>query len=152
VDIGDGQLYQLTSDGQDVAGFDAAGDVFVLTAVRPVTDSELYQSGGPAIPDMQAGAGASLFDLLYPARLQPHGIRSRHLWTIKDGKMSPVLDGGSPVSLTSPSFGEVLSLSPGGRYVVATSFAPHIPQAWESFEPAFKNSAIKIIADPPGTA
>ncbi len=149
VKIKDSRLRQLSPDGQDVTGFDRAGDTFIFTAVPPVSDSQLYQSGGPTLPDIQIGTGMSLFDLLYPA--QGSGGVYCTVWQVGNGKTSPVIDPASstPISLTVDDRERLLSLSPSGRYAVVTNPVAHVPPTWESYEVGVRFG--NIVADKPNT-
>jgi dipeptidyl aminopeptidase/acylaminoacyl peptidase len=151
VTIKDGQVKQLTPNGQDVTGFDSAKGSFVLTTVpTPTTDSQLYQSGGATVPDIQIGTGVSLFSLLYPQwekfvfQLQPQQI-----WTVRDDKASPVVEPKTslPVSLTLSPDDSALSLSPSGRYAIVAVLAARVPASWESYETRIHLA--KIVADKP---
>jgi hypothetical protein len=153
VTIKDRQVKQLTPNGQDVTSFDSTKDSFVLTTVpTPTTDSELYQSGGATVPDIQIGTGASLFSLLYPQwEKVVFELRPQQIWRVRDDKASPVVEQTTslPVSLTFSPSGSALSLSPSGRYAVVADFAAHVPATWESYET--RSSFAKIVADKPNT-
>jgi dipeptidyl aminopeptidase/acylaminoacyl peptidase len=150
-----GEPKQLSANGQDVTDFDRVGDTFVYTVVPPVPDSELYQSAGTLLPDVQVGTGLSLFSLLYPKwEKSTFGVQSQQVWEVRSGKASPVVGAGSsvPVSLISRWFLSLLSLSPSGRYVVATNYVDHVPREWESYQSAYTSSFTKIEADNPNIA
>jgi dipeptidyl aminopeptidase/acylaminoacyl peptidase len=140
VNISDGKLQQLSPDGQDVTEFDRTENTFVFTSATPVRDSELYQSAGPFLPDIQIGTGLSLFTLLYPRWEEvTFGVSSQQLWVVRSGRASPLIDPETklPILLMRGLDLSSLALSPSGRYVVATNNIGHIPQQWEAYEPAF---------------
>jgi dipeptidyl aminopeptidase/acylaminoacyl peptidase len=153
VTIKDGQVKQLTPNGQDVTGFDSAKGSFVLTTVpAPTTDSQLYQSGGATVPDIQIGTGMSLFSLLYPQWEKfVFQLQSQQVWRVRDDKASPVVEPTTslPVSLTFSPYASALSLSPSARYAVVAGLAAHVPTTWESYET--RNRLVKIVADEPNT-
>jgi dipeptidyl aminopeptidase/acylaminoacyl peptidase len=153
VTIKDGQVKQLTPNGQDLTGFDSAKGSFVLMAVpSPTTDSQLYQSGGATVPDIQIGTGMSLFSLLYPQWEKfVFELRAQQVWRVRDGKASPVVEPTTslPVSLIFNPYASALSLSPSGRYAVVADFAAHVPATWESYET--RNRFANIVADKPNT-
>ncbi len=150
VDTADGKLRQLTSNGQDVANFDRVNDTFIYTAAKPVISSHVYDTDGPALPDIQVGTGLSLFGLLYPHfERSIWGEQTKQVWQVRGGKVSPVLEAGTslPLSLDSSPFASVLSLSPSGRYVVTTKYVEHVPKSWESYESAYESNFTRIVSD-----
>jgi hypothetical protein len=140
LEIATGRLEQLSPEGQDVTEFDCVGDKCVFTARPSVAESELYQSGGPSLPDIQIGTGTSLISLLYPS-WEPFafGTSSQHVWRVQNGNASPVIT--STASHSVILFrGAVLShlaLSPSGRYAVGINKVDSVPATWERYEPAF---------------
>ena len=152
VDVPTGHLQQLSTMGQDVNDFDRVEGTVVYTAAEPVSDSELYESAGPTLSDVQIGTGLSLTDLLYPKwRKLVLGERLQHLFVARSGNPSRVPKGSTvaPVSLIGGGGSSLLSLSPSGRYVVLKNYAERIPRVWESYEPAFEDPITKIVADQP---
>ena len=152
VDVSTGQLQQLSAIGQDVNEFDAVRGTVVYMAAEPVTDSELYESAGPTLPDIQIGTGLSLTDLLYPKWSKlVFGERVQHVWVTRGGNSALVTETstGVPLSLIGGGGGSALSLSPSGRYVVLKNYTERIPRAWESYEPAFVDPITRIVADEP---
>lgn len=144
----DGRVRQLSNEVQDVTGFDCIKDECVFTTVPPVRDTELYQSAGPALPDIQSGTGRSIFSLLYPQlENSAYGAHPHEVWQVRSGKVAPVVEsaGSAPLSLSGGIFGAMLSLSPNGRYCVVTNAAAHVPASWESYESDYRFS--KIVAD-----
>lgn len=150
VNLDTGRLQQLSPEGKDVTAFDCAEDTCVFSAASPVDGSEIYQSAGSSLRDIQIGTGVSLFSLLYP-KWEPirFGVRPQQLWTTQGGKASPVANAATsePVSFVSSSFMSLLSISPNGHYAVITSYVKHIPEMWEQYEPAYISSFTKIVAD-----
>jgi hypothetical protein len=137
VNIGNGHLHQLSRNGQDVTDFDLNKNAAIYTEEQPVNDSELYQSAGPGLPDIQSGAGTSLFTLLYP-KWEEHTFKGlpEFVWKVKNGAASPVLEWreSAPLSLTI-GFTRLLSLSPSGRYAVVVCRVRSVPLSWQSYEP-----------------
>jgi len=153
VTIKDTRLMQLSPSGQDVTDFDRSKDIFVFTTVPPQADSQLYQSGGSTLSDIEIGTVAPLVNLLYPNQGKSE---RREVWYVRDGHASPVLDSktSSPILLTATAStltreSSLLSLSPSGRYVVVTNSAAHVPVTWESYQTRYPFS--KIVADKPNT-
>jgi dipeptidyl aminopeptidase/acylaminoacyl peptidase len=150
VSVMDGKLQQLSPNGQDVTRFDQVKGTFVWTAAPPVTDSELYQSGGPTLHDIQIGTGLSLFNLLYPNWEKLHsGIQPQQIWKARNGNASSVVKTamGTPVSVVGGSFLSPLVFSPSGRYAIVTRYVDRVPRAWESYVPAFVSSFTRFVAD-----
>jgi dipeptidyl aminopeptidase/acylaminoacyl peptidase len=147
-----GRLKQLSPNGVDVTAFDHAKNKFVFTTVPSVTSSQLYQSGGPTLPNIQIGTGVSLFSLLYPKWERfTFGGRRRELWQVRNDKISPVVDSATsaPISLFGESHPPLLALSPSGRYAVVADRVAHVPPTWESYESRYPFN--KIVADKPNT-
>jgi len=153
VSVRDGEVKRLTPYGQDVTSFAQAGTKFVYTVIPSVSDSDLYQSAGPTLPDIEIGTGLSLFDLLYPKwHKWTLGLFPQELWQVRNGKVSPVSASATkPVTFTSGRFTALLSLSPTGHYAIVTSYADRVPVAWESYHPALANDLFKFVADAPNT-
>ncbi len=140
LDINEGHLAQLTPQGIDITGFDGAENTFIVSAQRPIPDSELYQSAGPGLQDIQVGTGLSIFSLLYPHWEEvTFGISSQSLMELSGGKTFTVRSAATsaPIVLTRGRPVSLLSLSPSGRYVVATNNVERVPTDWEKYEPAF---------------
>lgn len=152
VNVEDGHLEQLSLDGQDVTDFERAGDTLVYTTADPLSDSELYQSAGPSLPDIQIGTGLSLDALLYP-NWEKLAFESRlqRVWQVRNGRASPVVDStsGAPISLVNSWFGSLRAVSPSGRYLVIKNFVDQVPKTWESYEPAYNSVYTRIVADDP---
>ena len=142
VSVADGRLKQLSPDGKDVTGFDRSNDAFVFTTGMSVSDSQLYESGGPTLPDVEIGTGTSLFNLLYPAAQKRDSERCE-LWQFRNGEASLVRDAKTSVPLSL--IGRLISLSPAGRYAVVTNVAEYVPQSWESYDSY--SPMLKIVAD-----
>jgi len=109
----------------------------------PVTDAELYQSAGPTLPDIQRGTGPSIFGLLYPGWEDfSFGGHPREVWQVRGGKVARVSEsaGSAPISLVSGTSSTMLSLSPNGRYAVATNAVAQVRTSWESYESGYPSS------------
>src|SRR5260370_10055309 len=148
VNIKDGRVQQLSANGQNVLKFDRAGDRFIFTAMRPMLDSQIYQSGGPTLGDIQIGTGMSLFELLYPNSWALHnGWSSCEVWQVRGRMASPVMNLATsrPISLTG-GCNEPLSLSPDGHYAVVANMVSHVPSSWETYEPS-EPSIYRLLPD-----
>jgi dipeptidyl aminopeptidase/acylaminoacyl peptidase len=151
VNIKDAQLKQISPERQDVTLFDRSKDTFLFTTVPPVSEAQLYESAGPALPDQVIGPGNSLFQLLFPEWENfTFGGHPNQVWISRNGSTSVVksASASTPISLVRESYGAVLSLSPDGRYAVVTNAVAHVPSSWESYEVGYQYK--KIIADKPG--
>src|SRR5258708_834870 len=152
VDVTNGKVRQLTPDGQDVREFEQRNDEFVYTQVESVGDSELYNAASPALPDIEIGTALSLDALLFLKWQEWLWEKHpRHMWVVRDGKPSPVIDNatGKPISFRTDWFGSLCSISPSGRYVVGKSYAERVPRAWEFYQPAYESPETTIVADEP---
>jgi len=149
VGIRDGGLRQITPTGQDVTDFDEVRGTFVYTFALPIDGSALYQASGAELPDIQVGAGPSLFGFIFPnwERFE-FGLQAQQIAQARNGKLSSVLRMAThvPISLTKTPLMSLVSLSPSGRYVVTTSLVQRVPASWEAYEPAFVGGP-KIIAN-----
>ena len=149
VNIRDGRLRQLSPNGKDVSAFDQNDSGLVFTTTPPVRDSELYESGGPDLPDVQIGTGLSLFGLLYP-KWEPStfGLWPQQLWTVRGGRTLPVFNSETAMSISvnNNRFISVLSLSPSGRFAVIVNRVRQVPAAWESYEVPLGSSFSHILA------
>jgi dipeptidyl aminopeptidase/acylaminoacyl peptidase len=148
--LSDERLQQLSPNGQNVSSFDQTNTTFVFTAAAATDAADLYQAGGPALPDVQVGTGLSLFTLLFPKfEEKVFGLSTEQVWRTRSNQASRVTNTATtlPVTLLRGSYLTMLSLSPSGRYVVAVNNVAHVPPEWEAYEPAA--SYAKFIADDP---
>jgi len=140
VNVNDGKLKQLSLEDQDVTEFDWTPAKFVYTSAVPVSDSEIYQSAGPSLPDIQVGTGQSIFSLVYPKWEQvTFDISPQQIWQVQNGLPSPVIDANSssPISLLRGVPLTLLAASPTGRYLIAVNNVAQVPEAWKAYVPAF---------------
>jgi hypothetical protein len=143
-DVVTGTLKKLTPNGQDVTGFDIAGDTIVYTAAR--------RHGEAPVPGERVITGHPLISLLDPEGppFDPMLGKPAELWVVRDQKASPVVDRatGKPVQLIT----NLLALSPSGHTVVVTQYAERIPKAWEGYEPfpCVACNDFRLKASPPG--
>jgi dipeptidyl aminopeptidase/acylaminoacyl peptidase len=129
VNVENGDLRQLTPNGQDVGNFDLRGDV-VAYSVTPA-----YQPPSP--PEVIVGTGQSLDSLLFPEAASELLTNSSELWLLRNNKPERVGDSESirvNYSASSPEL-LVLSLSPDGRFAVVSRAVNAVPKSWESYRP-----------------
>jgi hypothetical protein len=146
MNLNDLRLKELSLPGQDVTSFDRNENGVVYTAAAMVSESELYQSAGPALPDIQAGTGSSLEMLLYPEEAKKSlNLQAGQLWQLRDGNTQPVMNlaTGASVSIMNS---RLLSLSPDGSQVMITAYARRVPKEWEAYQSAIAN--LHFVADP----
>lgn len=149
IDVADGHLTRLSTVGQDVTDFAGTRDSLVYTSTQAQSAAERYQSISNRTADIEIGTGSSLNRLLFPAdELKTLGLTSEELWLSRQGHAAPVVDSrsGSTVSLVNS---RVVSVSPDGRFVVATTYAKRVPMEWEAYEAARRELA--IVADAAGS-
>ena len=147
VDINSRQLSELTPKGQDVTDYDVSSGIIAYATQAVVNDTELYESAGPKLSDVQIGTGLSLESLLYPDWVKlTYGLQPNQLWMVSRSGGSPVTDNkrAAPVFLIGS---KIFSLSPSGRYLLVTKFVEQVPKTWESYQPAFPSATNRIVAD-----
>jgi len=150
VDIAGGHPVALSGSGQDVGKFDERGGTVVYLAHGPVRGNELYQAGGPSLPDIVEGFGENDLPLLFPSWVGAEFQRSdEDLWRVKDGRAAAVTAAGdgSPVRLKHSA----LLLSPDGSKLLVTTFVHRVPKSWERYTPVLKYPGVQIVADTPDT-
>lgn len=142
------KLQQLSPAGLDVTAFSFNKDMFVFTAMPATNDLDLYQSGGPELPDVQIGTGYSLFNLLYPHWEEvTFGNHTREVWEVRNGKSFrlPVPSGSMPFHINPNRLSqEMLSVSPSGRYLVTVSAAKTVPSNWNVYGSAPSYTKIDV--------
>jgi dipeptidyl aminopeptidase/acylaminoacyl peptidase len=154
VGVHTGQVERLSPKSQDISDFDRSRNVTVFKAQTPINESDIYQSSGSELPDIHIGTGKSLFDLLYPNFVGgAFGVSRRQLWQAR-GVSSPavVRDADrNPVTLLVPRDVEsLLSVSPSGRYLVATDTVKGVPPEWQAYKPAVEGGpgeSLRFVAD-----
>jgi hypothetical protein len=153
-DVHTEQVEQLSSKGHDVTDFYRSKDVTVFKAQLPMDEAEIYESGGPGLPDIHIGTGVSLVRLLYPNMVGgPLEARRPQLWQTR-GAASPALvrdPTGNPVTLLVHRDAEsLMSLSPSGRYLVATDTVKRVPPEWQVYKPAVdgdSGESLRFVAE-----
>lgn len=140
----------LSRTDQDVSKFDERGGTVVYLAHKPVRASDLYQAGGPSLPDIVEATGENDLPLMFPNWMDVQLQRSTdELWRVENGRPIAVLgtDHKSPIRLKDAK----LSLSPGGSKLLVTTFVHRIPKSWERYKPLIAYPGLQIVADTPAT-
>jgi dipeptidyl aminopeptidase/acylaminoacyl peptidase len=150
VDVHSGATRRFSPGGQDVKAFDRTREVAVFAAQAALDPSDIYQSGGPQLPDVQEGPGLSVIDLLYPNWSgATFGDRAQLLWRAVGNEPPAVVRDSSGNTVTiqiGRSHLSILALSPSGRYVVGTASVKRVPPEWEAYEPKNRLPAYRFTA------
>jgi dipeptidyl aminopeptidase/acylaminoacyl peptidase len=128
VNIENGDLRQLTPNGQDVCDFDMQGEVVVYSVMPP------YHPPSPS--EVIVGTGRSLSSLLFPEEASGLLANPGELWLLRNSKSEPVENSESKLRIrVNPDLPLVLSLSPDGRFAVVSRTVDAVPKSWESYRP-----------------
>lgn len=150
VDIATQAAVLLSLPDQDVANFDERNGAVVYLAHKPVRASDLYQAGGPTLPDMEVATGKNVIPLLFPEWTTNAFHESEDdLWRVVDGVPQPVLAQATQAPLRLKA--SILALAPDGQHLVVTSLVKHVPKSWESYKPLVDYPGFSIVADTPET-
>lgn len=148
--VTNGNAVALSTPDQDVSKFDESHGKLVYLAHPPIRADDLYQAGGPALPDIVDATGQNLLPLAFPNWMNAQFQSSDdELWKVGHGHPVPVFsaDGKTPVHLKDAK----LSLSPDGHKVLVTEFVRRIPKSWERYQPLEDYPGLHIVADTPAT-
>ncbi|WP_162258386.1 hypothetical protein [Frateuria sp. Soil773] len=148
--IDGGTPVALSRADQDVSKFEERDGAIVYLAHRPVTASELYQTAGPALPDIVEATGQNDLPLIFPRWVDAEFERSSdELWRVEEGHPAQVLaaDRKSPILLKDTK----LAQSSDGSKLLVTTFVHRIPRSWERYRPLIAYPGLQIVADTPET-
>ena len=115
--------------------------------------SQIYQSAGPALEDIQVGTGIGLYELLYPNWSAMISTSSScEVWRFHGSRSFRIMNptSSAPISLTG-GCDKPLFLSPDGHYAVVVNVVRHVPSSWETYERS-EPTYPKIHGDNPGVA
>ncbi|MGH8159790.1 MAG: hypothetical protein ACREPQ_16860 [Rhodanobacter sp.] len=148
--IGGGAAIALSRPDQSVDRYDERnGFVAYLTHPR-VSAGDLYEAGGPSVPDVVVGTGKNILPLVFPAWADSVFSTSwDELWKIDNGQPVAVMDTerGTPVRLKDSR----LVIAPDGRHALVTPMVEYIPPSWERYKPAIDAPGFYYTADTPAT-
>jgi dipeptidyl aminopeptidase/acylaminoacyl peptidase len=150
ISLAGGEPVALSRPEQDIGAFDERNGLVVYFAHAPIRAQDLYQAGGPSLPDAVMASRQNILPLLFPHWMATYfRDGEEELWKVEGNTPSPVLDAErhEPIRLKD----SLLSLSPDGRRVLTTRFAKHIPKSWERYRPLKDIPGYQFEADTPGT-
>jgi dipeptidyl aminopeptidase/acylaminoacyl peptidase len=142
-----GDVVALSQPDLDISRFDEQGGTIVYVAHPPIRPVDMYQAGGPSLPDIQVATGKNILPLLFPNFFEATpGLSGTtdQLWAIDHGAPAPRR---VPIQLRNST----LVLSPDGRHLLVTEYVKHIPKSWERYQPLLPGKAFKIVGDTPET-
>ena len=129
----------LTPPTQDVVDF-ASNETSVVYFAAPSAASETaWWANDPSAPDIVAGTGVSLMDLLFPSYAR-HGRTmpaTFEVWRVNgSGLAQPLTDPSTlePLQVLGSYNVSDISLSPDGTQAAAITFADQIPTLWERYD------------------
>lgn len=150
IGIDGGEPVALSRADQDVNQYDERNGAVVYLAHAPVRANDMYQAGGPSLPDMEIATGKNVVPLIFPNWADAYFKTSEdELWKIEKGEPVAVHGkDGKPMRLK----GANLALAPDGRHLVVTRHVRHIPKSWERYRASRGNyPGWNIVADTPET-
>ncbi len=126
VRIDSGKIERLTPAGQNVAAFEFTPKriVYAVTLTCPMEP----------LPRVLVGTGLPMHAITdtKPRRTCPN---DNELWTVADGHVRPVMDSAThrPLRINTHYGETLLSLSPDGRYLIATRAVADVPKPWTNY-------------------
>jgi len=144
----------LTPSTQDVVDYAEAGSTVVYLAGPNVISAQLWSSTDSAAPDIVAGSGAALDDLLYPNfRLNVRYMPTEfEIWRISGSERpQPVIDAHTahPMRVLGTYYPGAVGLSADASRAVMVVHAERVPPAWERYEAPGGLAGERFHADPP---
>jgi dienelactone hydrolase len=153
VSVSDRALTALTPPAQDVVHYSTAGGDTLYLAGPNVPSQGLWWSNASSAPDIVAGTGESLLDLLYPAfktngRYMPTEFE---VWRVRHGAAEPVIDSATrqPMRILGSYYVGAIGVSRDGSQMVVIAHADQIPAPWERYEVPKDMNSEPFHADPP---
>jgi dipeptidyl aminopeptidase/acylaminoacyl peptidase len=150
IGVDGGEPFALSRADQDVNQYDERNGAIVYLAHAPVRANDLYQAGGPSLPDMEIATGKNVVPLVFPNWADAYFKTSDdELWKIDNGQPVAVPGkDGKPIRFKNSN----LSLAPDGRHLIVTRQVPHIPKSWERYRASRGDfPGWRIVADTPET-
>jgi dipeptidyl aminopeptidase/acylaminoacyl peptidase len=153
VGLDDRRVAALTPPQQDVVDYGSAAHAIAYLAGPDVAAQKAWWSDDPSAPDIVAGTGRPLIDLLYPN----YAMRTQtmptefEVWRIGEAGAEPVIDAGTGKALRMLASYNVstVDVSADGKRVIAIAFADRIPALWEKYELAVDDYDLRrFVADP----
>jgi hypothetical protein len=153
VNLSDRGLAALTPADQDVVDYGATGHAIAYLAGPDVPAHTSWWSDDPSAPDIVAGTGQPLIDLLYPnyARRTQTMPTEFEVWRIREAGAEPVIDAmtGKALRILASYNVSTIALSADGKCAIAIAFADWIPPLWEKYELAVDDYDLRrFVADP----
>jgi dipeptidyl aminopeptidase/acylaminoacyl peptidase len=128
----------LTPAKQDVVDYASDGDQIAYLAGPDVIEEKLWSSTDPAAPDIVAGTGQSIDELLYPNSRLNHRFMPMEfeIWRIRAAQPEPVLDAdtGKPMRVVGSYYAGAMALSTATARLILIAHADRIPPDWEKYD------------------
>jgi dipeptidyl aminopeptidase/acylaminoacyl peptidase len=140
VEVHSRSLHCLTPDSYDVERYRVSRGTIVYTATHAANGSgeDDFQSDSGAIPIR----GMSITRILFPgSSLKP---RIHELWYLRRGHLHRVRQHSKSSELDLLHYWDVLSISPGERYIVQIKPVAAVKPAWEAYVPEIGKEDWKI--------
>jgi dipeptidyl aminopeptidase/acylaminoacyl peptidase len=151
VGLKDRKVAALTPANQDVVDYAFAGNEGAYLAGPDIIEDKLWSSTDPHAPDIVAGTGQPIDELLYPNSRLNHRFMPMEfeIWRIRSGP-EPVVDAGSgkPMRVVGSYYAGALALSPDGTRLAVIAHADRIPPAWQTYESPGGLEGVAFAADP----
>lgn len=139
VRLNDHETTALTPPTQDVVGFASNKTSLVYFAAPSAAAETAWWANDPSAPDIVAGTGVSLMDLLFPnyARNGSGMPATFEVWRVNgSGLAQPLTDSITlePLRVLGSYLVSDISLSADGTQAAAITFADQIPALWERYD------------------
>ena len=153
VNLNDRSLSALTPADQDVVDYGSAGHAIAYLAGPDVPAEKSWWSDDPSAPDIVAGTGRALMDLLYPnyQRRSQAMPTEFEVWRIRESGAEAVIDvsTGKTLRILASYNVSTVALSADGKRAIAIAFADRIPAPWEKYELVTNDNDLRrFVADP----